>query len=246
MDLPPDIWFSEPGKREFFSRRLQVQNGADCASFSEWCGRSALSPLLAGEIVRLFGGESEPDAQRLATVSVDELLTYVRTSHTFYNCYYLQYFDHFAADLIPALGSGGEVSRLSCGLIRFSALLRRHMLEEEQGFLPYVGFLTLEAAHPRFSAAERFALLKRSPLGDAEHADEEEHCLLAHILRSVHRICRREPQFFFPWERLRRMVTDLRTDLNIHAFIEEKVLLPRALKLEEQVAERLRRDGERN
>lgn len=246
MDLPPDIWFSEPGRREFLARRLQVADTPDCATFREWCDRSALSPLLTQEIVRLFDGGMAPDAARLSGVTIEDLLTYVYASHEFYNRYYLQYFEHFASHLLPSLHAGPAGDRVARMLTRLPALFRRHMQEEESSFLPYVRFLKLEAEFPRFSAAQRFALLKRSPLASAQHADEEEHRLLALLLRSVYRIRGGDRQFHFPWERMRRLLADFRTDLHIHAFIEEEVLLPRALCLEDAVSARLAEEGLRN
>lgn len=185
-------------------------------------------------IVKCFKDEDFFPAAALRSFPLIVILDYLEKTHQLYIKKRLPEIEMSICNLQGNLDISHPIFRiLHVFFKKYQKHLIEHIWEEEQTLFPYVRFLlgTQEFQIPRdisFSKLGSYCL--KDFLHDHSDTEDEITCIRK-VIRSYEPKDRTKSPF-------RVLLTQLKTfelDLNIHSRIEEEVLIPKALKLEERI-----------
>ena len=120
----------------------------------------------------------------------------------------------------------------------YTAHLTEHIDQEEHELLPYIGKLSKAMASPHDAIRYSKDIFKYSIQSFIDHHDDTEQDLSD--IRRVIRAYDPPKTNQSPYRILLAQLKSFEKDLCVHALIEDHVLIPRAMKLEEEAKSRLR------
>lgn len=193
-----------------------------------------LNEKFVGTLVRLFEEDPGFHEDELNAYSLDTILDYVRRTHRYY-----------LTKKLPEIGQSIELLLMDYSdshpllyvlrsfYLSYKADLAHHIGDEEKNLLPYISML-----HRANSRANASAILFHTHAFSLRnfinlHADTENE--LSQIYETIRQY---QPPATnqTPYRVLLTQLQVLEKDLAVHAVIEDRVLIPRALRLEEELA----------
>ncbi|SRR6266498_4171490 len=178
------------------------------------------------------------DAAEFEPFSIEMIVDYIQRTHTFYLQKKLPELEQSILLLSEAYNANHPLLAALNNLFRrYCKELAIHIREEEDKLLPYIVLLRNAERTPKhFSAfiltGQKYSLAQFL----AEHHDTEDE--LAQIRNTI-RIYNPPPTNLSLYRILLTQLQTFEEDLRVHALMEEKVLIPKALKIERKLIERL-------
>lgn len=193
----------------------------------------------ASFFVKLAQAYIDPDSvqiENFQAFSVPVLVDYLRRSHTYYLNDRLPKMGQYIHQLLANYPQGHPLLRIMGNFFTpYCQHLEKHIEEEETNLFPYA--LDLHQNVQRESPYPSILMSAYSVLDFAQHHDDTEDELQK--VRNL--IARYDPPRTnkSPYRMLSNLLRHFEEDLQIHALIEDKVLVPKLWKLETEWAERL-------
>ena len=184
------------------------------------------------DLLCVFHEPSKFQAEDFFQYSIEQVLFYLRQTHQFY---LTRSFDEIDMAIASMTRNKSEMAPLQRSLEEFFSTFKSHLIdhiqEEEQHLFPYIDAL----AKAKTSGQFVYDLSGKVKLIDflLHHSDDMEEQMSALVARLEKVVEDHTDSFAFRMLVSRLAVLEL--DLRIHGRIEEEVLMPLALKLEESV-----------
>ena len=193
---------------------------------------TALNADLYIDLLSIFHNPDTFNTQTFAQYSLDEILNYLRQTH---QLYLNKTFSDIEAGIAALSSETNAISMVKALSKRFFTsfrnLLTEHIAEEEQDLFPYIDLLL---KNTEGQGGTRAQLLEQNPLKViAEHNDSLEQDLK----RFIEALETMNPamQDHFDFRMLITRLNLFELDLRIHGRLEDEVLVPRALQLQQEV-----------
>ncbi|MEM9326711.1 MAG: hypothetical protein AAGA85_13690 [Bacteroidota bacterium] len=184
------------------------------------------------DLLCVFHEPSKFSAEDFFQYSIEQVLLYLRQTHQYYLS---RSFDEIDLAITSMTRNTPEMAPLQRSLEEFFSTFKTHLIEhiqeEEEHLFPYVDAL----AKAKDSGQFVYDLSGKVKLIDflLHHSDDMEEELSSLVSKLGHVVEDHADSFAFRMLVSRLAVLEL--DLRIHGRIEEEVLMPLALKLEESV-----------
>jgi len=176
--------------------------------------------------------EQHFSASSFNTFSVSVLLRYIKSSHHYYLYRRLPEIEQTITQLSRLYPSAHPILYLlQHRFFAYTKHLQEHIQEEETGLLPYIEWIDqqhLIHSQTSFPAGKNLSL----------HHFIEEHSDTEHDLSELRTIIRGYHPPFSNASLYRILLSQLANfeeDLKLHAWIEDEILLPKAIALEEKI-----------
>ena len=167
-------------------------------------------------LLQLHGNPENPDMQRLRNLKPEIILSYLRKSHNYFVGYRLPAIKEQFASALP---EGGTRETILSYFEEYESEVREHMGYENTVFYPYVQKLIEHSDKLPYSVREY----------EARHNNIEEK--LDDLINLIIKYLPTEGNALM----LADVLEDLRqcnSDLNLHTFLEDEVLVPKIRKME--------------
>lgn len=218
--------------------RFQMKLGFGEMSVEEVCKAHEVNPDFFLGIANAYLDEAYLPGEGLSLFSLGTVVDYLRGTHTYYMDIALPMVEEKIFRLLAQPGlSEKEVELVTSFFNDYKQEFLAHIFEEEQDILPYI--LELEKQSAREKPDPAF-LNKIQSYSIREF--EQEHDRLETSLEQLARlIIKYLPPFedFQLCHQVLHDLSDLVKDLRDHANMEDKILIPRVVELEEQLLDSL-------
>ena len=218
--------------------RFQMKLGFGEMSVEEVCKAHEVNPDFFLDIANAYLDEAYIPGEGLSLFSLGTVVDYLRGTHTYYVDIALPMVEEKIFRLLTQPGlSEKEVELVTSFFNDYKQEFLAHISEEEQDILPYI--LELEKQSARELPDPAF-LNKIQSYSIREF--EQEHDRLE---TSLEQLARLMIKYLPPFEdvhlchQVLHDLSDLVKDLRDHANMEDKILIPRVVELEEQLLDSL-------
>lgn len=218
--------------------RFQMKLGFGEMSVEEVCKAHEVNPDFFLDIANAYLDEAYIPGEGLSLFSLGTVVDYLRGTHTYYVDIALPMVEEKIFRLLTQPGlSEKEVELVTSFFNDYKQEFLAHISEEEQDILPYI--LELEKQSAREIPDPAF-LNKIQSYSIREF--EQEHDRLE---TSLEQLARLMIKYLPPFEdvhlchQVLHDLSDLVKDLRDHANMEDKILIPRVVELEEQLLDSL-------
>ncbi|HET9569948.1 MAG TPA: LuxR C-terminal-related transcriptional regulator [Bacteroidales bacterium] len=202
----------------FVLNQFSIPLGFGEKTIREVCLKHSVDSQSFLTLLQFHGNPESPDLDRLSNLKPEVILGYLRKSHHYFVGYRLPAIkEKFAA----ALPEGGTRATILSYFEEYESEVREHMDYENTVFYPYVQKLIDHSDKPTYSVSEY----------EARHNNIEEK--LDDLINLIIKYLPTEGNPLM----LADVLEDLRqcnSDLNIHTFLEDEVLVPKIRKMEKK------------
>ena len=183
-------------------------------------------------ILDLYDDDRDFPYQKIRKFSINEILTYLQATHRYYLTKKLPEIEQSLLHIFSRYGKTHELLAELCFFFNdYKNDLIEHVKMEEREFFPYIKRL-MKATQGELSEAEITDLLSKASI--AQFTDH--HDSIEDELKEVSQIIKRYSEFEatpLPYRIFLNQVELFELELRKHAIIEDHVLVPMALELEE-------------
>lgn len=232
IDIPMASLVQNPKLQILIQDKFQVQPEEYAFTYRQLASDKSISIGLAEALFSLYEEEHTLDLSLLENCTLDELTYFLQKSHAYYLEKKLPELEQSAMQVLENCGESHETIAQLCFMFNaFRKKLEAHFRYEDRVFFPYVHELLLLQTQPENEHLREMIFARFSGqqfIEKHEHIEEELHSVSAFIrsnsqasyLPMAYRIFLNQLHFF-------------EIDLNHHALIEDEVLLPKVLELEQ-------------
>lgn len=222
-----------------FSFRQMMQRYQPLSSMAGSGEGITIEPDLIAILVKVFEDNRAFDVNAFDKFSLEMILDYVRRTHSYYVFRKLPEIEQSITILLKDYSAGHPLLPI---LHRFYADYQKnltgHIRGEERELLPYIEYL-LGTSKGQMDVTEHFIRTKDYSL---QQFIEHHHDTEMNIVEVEAAIKQYTPPSTSetPYRILVSQLEMLQKDLAVHALVEDRVLIPRALQLEEKLDARMR------
>jgi len=185
-------------------------------------------------LLKAFENEESFSEKEYEKFSLEIIIDYIRRTHRYYLTKKLCEIEQSIHILLKDYSGNHPLLRiLNSFFSEYTTDLTIHIREEEKQLLPYIKYL-LKFEKTEASAAEFFIVTKDYSLQtfiNSHHDTEQDLSNVRNAIRNYQPPKTNQT----PYRILLTQLQAFEKDLSVHALIEDKVLIPRALKLEEKL-----------
>ena len=181
--------------------------GVDCAFFIR--------------VINLFGSESELPIEQLKSFPIPVILDYLEKTHRFYLNKKLLEIEQSIANLQKQTPENQLLPFLNSFYNWVKENLVFHIQMEEEQLFPYINALYHQLDIPANFTVQHFV----------EHHSDNVELQISEVKKHIVR-AQQSAYEIFPFRVLLKQLDEFEKDLRIHAKIEDEVLIPKALELE--------------
>jgi regulator of cell morphogenesis and NO signaling len=196
--------------------------------------------IFISSVIRLFDEENSVAAEEFFQFNLDVILDYIRKTHRLYYLKKLPEIEQSIALLLENYsGDHPLLSLLKNFFKSYQADLTEHMASEEGQLLPHIEYL-YKIEKDKLDLEEFFYRTRQYSIEKfiASHDNTEEDL---QKVRDAIQTYDPPKTNVTPYRILLSQLQLFEKDLNIHAFIEDQVLLPRAMKIENELQEEFKK-----
>ena len=219
------------GNLNIVSRRFQLSNVDKNDSIEEMCLEKDIDTDFFLEILKVFSDGDYFPEQQLKSFPMPVILDYLHKTHVFYLKTKLPEIENIMTSIEKHGSNTDLLSYLKNYFIEFKKELSEHIRQEEGRLFPYIQKLDEAAQNP--STKEDFVGSFNILEFEANHDDQIEDSI-AELRTFIVRFCN-DAQEILPYKMLLAKLSLLENDLRVHAIVENKVLIPKALELEKEL-----------
>lgn len=188
------------------------------------------------QLSRVYENEFEFCPSQFDDFPLEVIIDYIKRTHTYYLTKKLPEIEQSIHLLLKDYSHAHPLlAILNDFYFRYSSDLSEHIKEEENTLLPYVDYL-LQCEKKAIDATDFFYKTCNYAISSftEEHHDTEEELETVNNTISLYNP---PPTNVSPYRILRSQLKTFEKDLSVHALIEDKVLIPRALILEKKLTD---------
>jgi hypothetical protein len=225
-------------QRTLLEKRLQISPEHDMLTFAEWCKCSSLNSNLVKSLINVYVQPQSNIAPLFDKIAIQDIVQYIKSSHQYYNTYYLFQLDQFIDASFQNFIEPSYVLKLKRLIAQFNQSFRAHVDWEEKYPIPYIEFLDIQTKHSSHSLEECYAIISKFNLNSAAKHDSEQHALMNSIVEQIKLVCSKG-SYDIQWQFYHQLLLRFQHDLSIHEFIEDKILFSKAQQLENQILSKI-------
>jgi regulator of cell morphogenesis and NO signaling len=193
-------------------------------------------------IIKAFDQDNRPDKKILMKFPIETILDYLKKTHRYYLDKKIPEIELSLHDIIRQNNQGNSVLfALGNLFIAYKKKLTDHIKSEEEELFPYIEFLIRQVREGVDYTTSKKIVSKFT----IQHFEESHNNVEEDIERTRDTIVRYSPEntFAMSYRIFLNQLDLFEKDLHRHSIIEDEVLVPKALKLEELVKAFVERQG---
>ena len=217
---------------DLLSRQIESRFVVSSQKSSDHILKPSIAEDFYMDLLCVFNDPEKFKASDFKDYPLSSILLYLRSTHDLYRTKSLQEVSSAIENLSKKENYFGKLQlSLERFFSRFKSELEAHINEEEEELFPYIETLLLAKNKNQFSTAtDQKATLNRFLKHHDDHLEKD----LNSLVNALNKLSETY-QDSFAFRMLVNRISIFELDLKIHAKIEEEVLVPKALILEERI-----------
>lgn len=217
------------------SRRFQINKNDKSSSIETLCTEKDINVDFFVEILNIFSDSEYLPTQQLKTFPVQVIIDYLQKTHRFYLMTKLPEIENIIDNIQETGRNEGIMTYVKNYIIEFRKELSEHIREEERLLFPYIKKLedSLHSATEVKELLGSFDILRF----ETDHDDHIENSI-SEVSKLIIKLCD-DAKDILPFKILLSKLSLLEKDLRVHGLVENDILLPKAIDIEQVLTKRV-------